>query len=271
MPVRRYTLNDMPRGLDLRRSFAFNRRPGARNNRGRVPATAPSASAPSTPVTIMGANCIAWWRADLGNTIATDGNWVDQVGGLVLAQGVAGSRPAQSASGGPNSTASMTFDGVDDALTVSLVRAAPGTTPHVIWFIFRQDSWTLNEQLFSDGNASVAFRVIQSATTPALRIGDGGTDAANNTAAAIASWFRGQAYFSNSTSDELLIGPTAVNPAASVGNNAGTVFQVGRNLGGTTFSNFSLCEVGLFNVKPSAGQKTSLDNYTSGRYGAGLT
>lgn len=249
----------------------FSRRPEPRFNRGRITQVTSAAPAPpDTPMTIMGANCVEWWRADLGNTISVDGNWVGQVGGLVLANGTPADCPTQSASGGPNSTPMMTFDGASDYLSVALVRAAPGTTPAVIWFVFRQDAWTLNRQIFSDGAASVAFRVIQNATTPALRIGSGGTDGANNATATIASWFRGQACFVNSTSDELLIGGTAANPGASTGNNAGTSFQVGCNQGRTTFCSVSLAEVALFNVKPSAGQKTSLDAYVTSRYGAGL-
>ena len=38
-------------------------------------------------------------RADLGNTIAADGNWVDQVGGLVLAQPVSISASQRSING----------------------------------------------------------------------------------------------------------------------------------------------------------------------------
>lgn len=217
----------------------------------------------------MGAGAVAWWRADLGNTIAADGNWVDQVGGLVLAQATGGSRPTQSASGGPGSTPIMTFDGTDDNLAVSLVRAAPGTTPAAIWFIFRQDTWTNTETIFNDGSGT--FIVGQNAVTPALRISAGGGLAANNTAAVLTSWFRGQAYFENTISDGLLIGAAAeTHPAGTTGNTAGTQFLVGRNAGSTTFSNFSLAEIALFNVKPSAQNKTDLDAYVTGRYGAGL-
>jgi hypothetical protein len=71
MTVRRYTNADMPQGLDLRRAFSFNRRPGERNNRGRI-ATGAGVSSPVsavTPLTIAAANGVSLWswhRSDVG-------------------------------------------------------------------------------------------------------------------------------------------------------------------------------------------------------------
>ena len=245
----------------------MSRRPGARLNRGRL--TVPSgASAPAvvTPVTIMGANCVEWWRADLGNTIAVDGNWVGQVAAVTWAQGTPGARATQSASGGPNSTAMMTLDGTDDNFTCVLVRAAPATTPAIIWLIMKQLSWTANEAIVND--ASATFAILQRTASPQLAMSAGAIVNLNG-GAAVGSWTRVQAAFGNAGTDELLCGATSVT-GAGAGNTAGTAPRLGMNGAGTAFGNFALAEVAFFNAKPSAGQKTALDAYVTSRYGAGL-
>lgn len=249
--------------------MTFSRRPVFRHHRGRI-ATAVGAAAPAvdTPASIMGANCVEWWRADLGNTIAADGNWVGQVAGTTFAQAVAGSRPTQNATGGPNSTPSMTLDGVDDSMQCALVRAAPGTTPAVIWGIIKQESWTVNEAMFSD--AAGTFGVLMRTALPGIAMSAGTLTNLNN-ALAVGAWGRVQAYFANTPSvDELLLIATAASTATAAGNTAGTNPRIGLNGAGTLWAHFSLCEVAFFNAKPSAGQKTSLDAYVTARYGAGL-
>lgn len=220
----------------------------------------------NTPASIMGADCVEWWRADLGNTIAADGNWVGQVGGVTFAQGTGAARPTQSASGGPNSQPMMTFDGSDDFISCALVRAAPATTPSVVWMVMRQVSWTSNDAIIND-NAG-AFAMLQRTASPQIAMSNV-TIVNNNAGMTIGTWGRLQAYFSGSTSDEILAIATA-STGASAGNTAGTGPRIGTNSGGTTFGNFELAEYALFKAKPDAGQKTLLDAYVTERYGAGL-
>lgn len=216
----------------------------------------------------MGADCVDWWRPDLGNTIAVDGNWVGQVAGTVFAQAVAGSRPTQNATGGPNSTPAMTFDGTDDYLEAALVRPAPGTTPAVIWTIVRQVTWTVNEALFSD--AAGTLGVLQRTASPGIAMSAGTLTNLNN-ALAVGTWGRLQAYFANTPSvDELLLIATAASTATAAGNTAGTNPRLGLNGAGTLYANYILADLAFFKAKPSAGQKTALDAYVTSRYGGGL-
>lgn len=250
----------------MRRSGLLNRRGAEAALIGAV-ATAAAAAPVATPLTIMGANCVEWWRADLGNTIAADGNWVGQVLGTIFAQATSLLRPSQDASGGPNGKPMMTFDGVAQFMTATLVRAAPGTTPCVIWMIIRQESWAANDPICNDSSAG-AFALLQTGSSPRASMSNGST-VNQNLALAVAAWGRLQAYYNNSAADELLLIATSAT-GASAGNNSGTAPRIGTNGTGTAYGNFSLTELAYFNLKPSAGQKTSLDSYVTDRYGAGL-
>lgn len=66
----------------------------------------------------LGAKLVAWWRADLGITIATGVSaWADQSGnGRTLLQATPGAQPARIAAGTPAGGPCLRFDGVDDFL-----------------------------------------------------------------------------------------------------------------------------------------------------------
>jgi hypothetical protein len=102
----------------------FNRRPGDRNNRGRI-ATASGVSAPLVPP----AGSALWLRADLGITLNV-GNvsaWADQSGnGLDVSQGTAANQPLYVASW-KNSKPAMTFDGVSEVLSRATVAFTAGS------------------------------------------------------------------------------------------------------------------------------------------------
>lgn len=225
---------------------------------------------PITPATIMGANTVEWWRSDLGITIGTGVSaWHGQVLGADLLQATGGAQPTYNAAGGPNGTPSLQFDGVDDDLrNATIARAAPGTTPAVIWAIVRQLAWTSTEQIFADASAN-AFSLRQVTGSPTVNQNNA-ANANSNAAAVINTWVRLQAHFSNSVNDRLLIIATAVT-GASAGNNAGTGPRIAVNPGaGTLWANIELCELALFNANPAGAQITALDAYVTSRYGAGL-
>lgn len=246
--------------------MTFSRRPGNRFNRGRIATVSGSGSAPvaTTPVTIMGANCVEWWRSDLGITLATGvSQWQGQVSGLNFTQGTPAAQPAYNATGGPNSTPSILFDGVDDALVGgALARALPQT----IWLIGRHITWGAGKPWIND--SGVTLIVLQRTASPLIAMSCG-TPGNNNGAAALNQYRRVQAEFTNSAADRLLVGASAVT-GTNTGAAAGTAPLLGRNAGATVFGNVEICEVAFFNVVPSGAQNTALDAYATGWYGAGL-
>lgn len=240
------------------------------HNRGRIATVAGAGSpAPVTPVTIFGSQLQEWWRADLGITVATGvSSWLGQVSGTDFAQGTGANQPAYDATGGPNGTAKMTFDGSNDSLAATLARTAPGTLRQNIIWVFQQLSWNVNEPIFNDASATLAVRQI--GLTPALSIFGGTIDRANNNALALSTWARGKATFANSTNDALKLAATNQTASATSGNTAGTGPLIGRNAGATLFGHFELAEVMLVTGAITAQMDTDADAYITARYGAGL-
>ena len=230
-----------------------------------IASAAPAAVAASTPVTIMGANCTEWWRADLGITIGTGVSaWAGQVGGKNFTQGTGTAQPAYNATGGPNSTPSILLDGLDDFMDGDAIARA---VPQCIWAVLRQVTWQASDSLLNDAN--VSFIILQRTATPTIAM-SAGTANNNNNGLTVNSYRRLQAEFTGSAADALRIGST-VSTGASAGSTAGTIPLLGRNAGSTTFGNGEYCEIALFNAIPSAGQQSQLDAYVTARYGAGLT
>lgn len=256
-----------------RRSFGFNRRPGARNNRGRIPdGVAPA----TTPLTILGsANVLQWCRADLGVTIATGVSaWADQSSaGKNYSQGTAAAQPAWSATAGPNSQAAITFDAVDDFLEAAgLTLPAPLTTPTYIDIILKQVAYdaTGTDHLIGGATAATGYlemSVIQFNVDPMLRMRNSAGTANPNSGLAVGTWGRLAVGFTGSTSDFLrLIATNATGVDA--GNTAGLN---GRRIGlcpGAAATNVAIAEI-LYYTNNS--KRTQLDDYYTARYGAGLT
>ncbi len=249
--------------------MTFSRRPGERFNRGRIASAVAAASASIPPVTILGS--AAWAvRADLGITIGTGVSaWADQSGNHVdFTQGTGSAQPAFSASA-INGQPSVLGDGTNDKLTATMARVAPGTQPFYLWFLMRQVSWTLNDQIYNDGSA-VLF---QGAVTPNLRINNA-INSTENTAATIGSFKFIEAYFSNSIADYLQVGATAVT-GVSAGNGVGTGSVILFGAAASAFSNTEICEAGCFLGTPTGagglaggGQRAAMAQYMSDRYGA---
>lgn len=60
---------------------------------------------------------VAWWRADLGVTVATGvSSWVDQIGGVAATNATGAQQPALTAVSSVGSQPAVTFDGTDDSL-----------------------------------------------------------------------------------------------------------------------------------------------------------
>lgn len=89
------------------------------------------------------ANLKAWYRADQGITISTGvSQWNDLSGNaLHLTQGTGSNQPTFDATGGPNSTPTVKFDGSNDSLAVSFTNVAQ---PYHIFAVFKTPSLANN-------------------------------------------------------------------------------------------------------------------------------
>jgi hypothetical protein len=221
----------------------------------------------------MGAATVAWWRSDLGVTIGTGvSQWSDQSGnGFHLTQGTGGAQPTFEASGGPNSTPSILFDGSDDRLiNAAIDRAAPATTPTIIWMVVSQVTWTNGDRVCGFGAVATHMSLTQNPVTPQWRMLN--TVLVNtNGALTIGNWGRVEAGFLGTTADYLKIIATNVAAGTSAGNtDPAAGFSLGTDPVGGVPGNFRISELAIFNAQPSAGQTTALDAYVTGRYGSGL-
>lgn len=222
-----------------------------------------------TPATILGASLLQWVRADMGITIGTGVSaWADQSGnGRDYAQGTGAQQPSYNATGGPNGTPSVLFDGANDTLSAAgLDLPAPATTPTWFWFIGRQITWTSGDRVFS---GSAGMQLLQNGASPNLDMFDGAV-ANGNTAAALNTYVRAEVYFSGSANDYLKLAATSATGASAGNTNPNAPFSLGSNSAGAQFSNIELCEFLVANSLPSAGQRAQLDAYATARYGAGL-
>jgi hypothetical protein len=226
----------------------------------------------TTPLTILGS--AAWWvRADLGITIGTGVSaWADQSGnGADFSQGTGSAQPTFSASA-VNGQPSVIGDGVNDRLSATLARAAPGTQSFYLWFLLRQVAWSVNRQVYNDG----AGVLHQSATTPRLR-SNNAVNSTENAAATVGDFKFIEVYFSNSVADYVRIGATAVT-GVNTGNSAGTgTVNLFGNNAGTVCSAVEICEAGCHLGTPTGaggiaggGQRSQLAQYMSDRYGAAV-
>jgi hypothetical protein len=234
---------------------------------------AASEAANDTPLTLVASSeLLQWCRPDLGLTIGVGFDWQDQhTSNKDYTEAVAAAGPALDATGGPNSTAILTFNGTAQSCTAALQLPAPGTTPTLIWMILRQDAWTLNENVVA-GDGGMVVR--QSGATPNTRIFNGILGDAN-AAGTIGTWFRYAFYQSNSTSDFTQVKAT-VATGTSAGNNADASAQrrLGCNAGKTTFTAMSVADIVYAkpgNLAAAQAMVALLDSdYGVPRYGSGL-
>lgn len=233
----------------------------------------PVAAAPTTPLTILGS--LAWWvRADLGITLGTGVSaWADQSGnGVNPSQGTGAAQPSLIA-GAINGQPAVRGDGVDDLLSAAWARVAPGTQPFYIWLVFKQIAWTVNKAVLTDFNAgaTVGFALRLRTASPELRMQNTASLVNPNTGAAVGSYVRGEMQFTNSVADYLKLGATSVtggNAANMAG--GGSIDLFGSSVVAAVFGNAEVAEAFAYLGTPTAPQRTALDNYCTGRYGAGL-
>jgi len=215
---------------------------------------------------------VLWLRADLGITFGTGSGvatWADQgANGYHATAASSTVEPTRSASGGPNSTPYLEGDGTDDVMVVGgWDPPAPGTTPIVVYCICYAVSNATND-VFYCGNASTTLAFNQGGGT---NIRTRNSTAANTVAMANGTWFRTLVHFSASTSDYVKVGSTTATGTSTGGNNATNFHLFGCATTGLGFIAGRIAEIGAWTGGDLSGtEKTDLDTYTTGRYGAGL-
>jgi hypothetical protein len=228
-----------------------------------------------TPVTIFGASLLQWVRADLGVTVDGSDNvsaWADQSGnGHDYAQATAGSRPAFSATGGPDGKPTITGDGSADWLeNTTLDLPAPATTATSVILVCAALTWTNNDTIIcSPGGFNIAMGLYQIGTTPGVTMWNN----ANGNAGSLTllAWRRVLMIYRGGTADVLKIGSAADVTGTSAGNeNPAQGRILFARATGANPANISIAEAIHVQGVISAQQRTDIDDYITARYGAGL-
>ena len=233
---------------------------------------AAGAAAPSTPLTIISSvPVLAWFRGDLGITIATGvAAWANQQAGqptFDMNQGTGGLQPSFNATGGPNSTPIVTGAGVSPFLLSPYTPVAPATTNLFFWLIFRRD-------VASIGNEAIVTASGASTNRFSVRHSTGNVGAINGTALTVAMaatvWRRAEVNWTGSVADYLKIGSTQNGPGVTMGNNAATgALSMFATSTGVLPGASSIAELVITQGAPT--ELAALNTYCDTRYGAGLT
>lgn len=211
-------------------------------------------------------------QSDMGVTLNGSGvaAWADQTGnGHHFSQGTAAAQPTYLA-GGLNGLPTITWDGVNDEMSnTTLDLPAPGTTPTYFFAVFRQVSWT-NTEICIAANLGSSFYFRQETATPQMIIGNSATVSTVNAGAAVGSWVRMEAGFTNSVSDFLKLAATNVTGVNVGNNNPGAGLFLGRNFAGTLWANMGLAALMACGGIPTAGERSALSAAVTAKYGSGV-
>ncbi len=232
---------------------------------------------PTTPFTYAFIGALQGITATFANsTYATDNvyqgtiaSWTDQItGSSVLVQATAAAQPVTLI--GLNGHVSLKSDGVAVKMTDTTVNVGPpGTTPTFYLFVLRQTGWTAAKVLMGCGNAATQMAIFQSGASPAV-VEFNGSIVNSNTGAAINTWVRGEAKFSNGA-DYLKLGSTTVSGGNPGNTDPAVNFNLFADAPASGFSNIEVMAALVFSSIPSAGELTNFattinaaDMYNSG-------
>jgi hypothetical protein len=230
---------------------------------------------PFTPLSITSATVVGWWRSDLGIITGTGvAAWENQAnvgGGTQWAQGTGANQPALTASDPVfNNRPSLLWDGVDDEMSTAIAAPAPGTTNRFYWIVAANIVFPPGTGILIAGVAGSSHLIFRNGAdavnqlslfNPTVKQG-----AANFTVGAARLV---QAGFTNSTADFLKIGGSNAT-GTNTGNNSAASMRLG-SWGGAGFASSKIAEVLITNGIPSAGDRATLEAYSVGLYGAGVT
>lgn len=205
-------------------------------------------------------------QSDLGVTIGTGVSaWADQSGNNNhLVQATPSAQPTLTA--GLNGFPGVLFDGASSLLVSPLALPPSGTTPTFVWSVWRQITSNPGISIYC-GTANPSHTLI---ATAAIQIIEYSGNSQNLETMTLNSWFRTEAYYSNSVADYLKVG-SATSNTGSAGNLSGASYQLGN--AGPIVSRYGNMEVlawVVINSLPSAGILSNLSAAAVAKYGVSV-
>jgi hypothetical protein len=226
----------------------------------------------------LGSSLLAWWDAERADLITQSGglvsSWKDIVGAYNATQAVGSSQPAYSATSF-NNRPGITFDGVDDDVSVASITTLPtGTNAGEIWVLTDQTALAANTTtrfaVAYSGGATTDTRTIERAVVTGTnraqgRVGNGSSSVSSQNASVD---FSGRhvirhiisASATQIDADAIAGSGSAVTPATLC-----TQLSIGRSSAGLTNYWQGVHNSVLFTTSLSAGQATLLYAFLNAR------
>jgi len=185
----------------------------------------------------LGGKLIAWWDANTGVTESGGAvsAWTDSVASVVVAQGVAGNQPVYSATSFANSKPGITFDGVDDYLTLASPTFCGGATDCEMWGLVQQTALaadTTDRRAASLGGASSRYRELLRRVSAGVNrfqalVGNGSSPITITNSAVDFSGYAVVRLYNSGTTMGISVNGGAVTTTTVTPNTASTTFRIG--------------------------------------------
>jgi hypothetical protein len=224
-----------------------------------------------TSVTVL--QCV---QSDVGVTLNA-GNvsaWADQSGQAKnYSQGTGANQPALITSSNLSGLPVIRFDGSTDNLNSSLVLPAPGTTPTWVVLVARTLADPASGARFLAPNVSTnACLVLTGGTAPNFTVAQHNTSTVNITSPLLTlSWYRIEAYFTNSASDYVKMGPTTTTGGNAGNTSTATGRAIGKQPGEPGGLNFDIAMCIYCNALPTVAERAEIDKRIRNKYGSSVS
>lgn len=196
-----------------------------------------------TPID-LGPKLIAWWDSSQG--VSLSGNqvtaWVDRKSGYSASQDVSAARPVYSATSF-NGAPGLTFDGVDDNLSLASPPFPDAASPSEIWAVVQQDALAADTTfrcVFAYGNNAATSRrmardVSGGVNRLSVNVGDGSSNVQiARPAVDFSSRHVARAQVGASAAQAFLDGAAGTSTAAIPATGNTGLPRIGAHLGGTS-------------------------------------
>ena len=206
-----------------------------------------------------------WVKSDTGITIATGVSQWDDLSGNAnhLVQATGANQPVVTNSA-INGLPAITFDGTNDFIKKAFTLAQPAT----VFIVFRQNTWTLNDQLY-DGNGGDTMILSQSGgASPSLRIYGGAAYLTPTSDLAVGVFGLASAVYSGVSSSFQINNGTTVSGSGGSASPGGMTVAAGAS--GSFCADISVAEIIVMAATATAGERTSMRAYVTARYGIAM-